>query len=308
MANLFSRYVRPALLRAALSCIAMLTVVAPAAAQDLPFAQGRLWMVEVAGAAPSFLVGTMHSADPAVATPWPALAHVMNAVDSVTVELVLDDEATKAMGQAMVLTDGRVLGDIAGPDRMARIEAVGAVYGMPPEALQQFRPWAVNMLFSLPPSELQRQATGAAMLDNVLRQHAEDRGIAVYGIETINEQLALFADYSEADQLAMLDLTLEMQPRVEAQFAALRNAWLAGDLGGLYDTAMDLPVTESPELVDEFMGRLIQDRNHRMAERITGLLDQGNALIAVGALHLPGDEGVLALLETKGYLVSPVAE
>jgi len=308
MAPLFSRYVRPALLRAALSCIAMLTVVAPAAAQDMPYAQGRLWMVEVAGAAPSYLVGTMHSADPAVATPWPALAHVMNAVDSVTVELVLDDEATKAMGQAMVLTDGRVLGDIAGPDRMARIEAVGAVYGMPPEALQQFRPWAVNMLFSLPPSELQRQATGAAMLDNVLRQHAEDRGIAVYGIETINEQLALFADYSEADQLAMLDLTLEMQPRVEAQFAALRNAWLAGDLGGLYDTAMDLPVTESPELVDEFMGRLIQDRNHRMAERITGLLDQGNALIAVGALHLPGDEGVLALLEAKGYLVSPVGE
>jgi hypothetical protein len=171
MAPLFSRYVRPALLRAALSCIAMLTVVAPAAAQDLPYAQGRLWMVEVAGAAPSFLVGTMHSADPAVATPWPALAHVMDAVDSVTVELVLDDEATKAMGQAMVLTDGRVLGDIAGPDRMAHIEAVGAMYGMPPEALQQFRPWAVNMLFSLPPSELQRQATGAAMLDNVLRQH-----------------------------------------------------------------------------------------------------------------------------------------
>jgi uncharacterized protein YbaP (TraB family) len=146
------------------------------------------------------------------------------------------------------------------------------------------------------------------MLDNVLRQHAEDRGIAVYGIETIAEQLALFADYSEADQLAMLDLTLEMQPRVEAQFAALRKAWLAGDLGGLYDTAMDLPVTESPELVDEFMGRLIEERNHRMAERITGLLDQGNALIAVGALHLPGDEGVLALLEAKGYLVSPVGE
>ncbi len=306
MAALFSRYVRPVLLQAALCCIAMLIVAAPAAAQDLPYSQGRLWMVEAAGAAPSFLVGTMHSADPAVATPWPALADVMNAVDSVTVELVLDDAATMAMGEAMVLTDGRVLGDIAGPDRMGRITAVGAVYGMPREALQQFRPWAVTMLFSLPPSELQRQATGAPMLDNVLRQHAEDRGIAVYGIETIAEQLALFADYSEADQLAMLDLTLEMQPQVEAQFTALRKAWLAGDLGGLYDTAMDLPVTDSPNLVDEFMGRLIEDRNHRMAERITGLLDQGNALIAVGALHLPGDEGVLALLEAKGYMVSSV--
>jgi uncharacterized protein YbaP (TraB family) len=43
-----------------------------------------------------------------------------------------------------------------------------------------------------------------------------------------------------------------------------------------------------------------------MAERVTGLLDQGNALIAVGALHLPGDEGVLALLEQAGYFVSAV--
>jgi uncharacterized protein YbaP (TraB family) len=153
---------------------------------------------------------------------------------------------------------------------------------------------------------LRLQATGAPILDNVLRQHAEERGIAVYGIESVAEQLALFADYSAADQLALLDLTLELQPQAETKYDEFRVAWLAGDLNELYDLAMDMPATDSPELVDEFMGRPLQDRNHRMAERITGLLEQGNALIAVGALHLPGEEGVLALLEAQGHLVSPV--
>jgi len=305
MAPQINRYVRPSLMQAALCFLVFLVVVAPAAAQQ-PYSQGRLWMIEAAGAAPSYLVGTMHSADPAIATPWPALARVMDGVDSVTVEMVIDDDVMAAMGQAMILNDGRTLGGIAGPERMARIEEVGAIYGMPAGALQRFQPWAVSMIFSLPPSEMQRQATGAPMLDNVLRQHAEERGIEVYGIESVAEQIALFADYSEADQLALLDMTLEIQPQADTIFNKLRKAWLAGELNKLYDVAMDMPATDSPELVDEFMGRLIQDRNHRMAERIAGLLEQGNALIAVGALHLPGEEGLLALLEAQGHLVSPV--
>lgn len=286
--------------------LAIILTVTPAAAREQPHAQGRLWMVEAPGVAPSYLVGTMHSADPAIATPWPALARVMDAVDSVTVEMVLDDAAMAVMGQAMVLNDGRILGDIAGPKRMARIEAVGARYGMPPEALQQFQPWAVNMIFSIPPSEIQRQATGAPMLDNVLRENAEARGIAVYGIETVDEQIALFADYDDADQLALLDISLEMQPRLAAEFNALRRAWLDGDIGGLYDLAMSTETPGPADLMEDFTTRLILDRNHRMAERITPQLNRGNALIAVGALHLPGDEGVLALLARRGYLVSPV--
>jgi len=305
MTRRFGRYAGLHLIQAALFFSALAFLAAPAAAQE-PYSQGRLWMVEAPDVAPSYLVGTMHSADPAIATPWPALARVLDGVDSITVELVLDDAATATMGQAMVLNDGRTLGDIAGPERMARIEAVGANYGMPPEVLQRLWPWAVSMVFSVPPSELQRQAAGEPMLDNALREHGEARGIAIYGIETVEEQIAVFADYSEADQLALLDLTLDMHPQVETEFNKMRNAWLAGDLGGLYDAAMDLPATDSFGLVENFITRLVQERNYRMAERITPLLDQGNALVAIGALHLPGEEGLLSLLAQAGYVVSAV--
>ena len=294
------------MIRNILSLVLLVAVgAAPALAQE-PYSQGRLWMVEADGVAPSWLVGTMHSTDPAIARPWPALARVLNGVDSVTVELVLDDAALEKMGQAMTLTDGRTLSEIAGPARMARIAKTGATYGFTPDSLEPLKPWAATMVFSLPPSEFRRQSAGDPMLDNVLREHAEARGIPVYGIETIAEQIGLFANFSEAEQLELLDMTMEMHPQAEAQFNELRRAWLAGDLGGLYDKAMEPPPTGSPDLIETFTTRLIHDRNYRMAERITPLLDQGNALIAVGALHLPGDEGILALLEEKGYLVSPV--
>ncbi len=55
-----------------------------------------------------------------------------------------------------------------------------------------------------------------------------------------------------------------------------------------------------------FLKYLISDRNHIMAERAVPIIDKGNAFIAVGALHLPGKDGIIELLRTKGYRVTPL--
>jgi uncharacterized protein YbaP (TraB family) len=59
-------------------------------------------------------------------------------------------------------------------------------------------------------------------------------------------------------------------------------------------------------LAKEFQRRLIVDRNHRMADRMEPYLKQGGAFVAVGALHLPGEQGLLRLLEQQGYSVRAV--
>ena len=56
----------------------------------------------------------------------------------------------------------------------------------------------------------------------------------------------------------------------------------------------------------EFERRLITDRNHHMADRGAPLLDEGNVFMAVGALHLIGDEGLVELLRQKGFTATPV--
>ena len=54
------------------------------------------------------------------------------------------------------------------------------------------------------------------------------------------------------------------------------------------------------------MQALNADRNSRMVERMRPMLDKGGAFIAIGALHLAGEEGVLALLEKQGYRLQSV--
>ena len=56
----------------------------------------------------------------------------------------------------------------------------------------------------------------------------------------------------------------------------------------------------------DFEQRIIIDRNHRMAERAAPILADGNVFIAVGALHLPGKEGVVELLRSEGFTLTPV--
>ena len=56
------------------------------------------------------------------------------------------------------------------------------------------------------------------------------------------------------------------------------------------------------------MTRLNDDRNRRMAQRIIPYLEQGNSFIAVGALHLAGSRGILALLRQSGYDTEPLLQ
>ena len=88
--------------------------------------------------------------------------------------------------------------------------------------------------------------------------------------------------------------------------AELLAAYKQRDLGGLMTLNETSMKTGDQRLAEEFQQNLIVDRNHRMVERMREYLQQGSAFVAVGALHLPGEEGLLNLLEQQGYTVRRV--
>ena len=300
-----SRFLRGVAPAAAL-LLALVVLVAPAAAKDSGFTHGLLWRIEAAGAAPSWLFGTMHSSDPAIATPPAALRRVLDGAASLTVEVLLDETANMAMARATLLPDGRLLGDIAGPERLQRVVETGARYGIPGAALQRFQPWALQMTFSLPLAEIRRQTEGEPFLDKVLQTRAEARGIPVYGLETVDEQIAALAGTSEEEQLLLLDAAMVLNPEIDAIFEDMKRLYLAQDLAGMYRMADEMTGGAPRDLIDAYAERLVLDRNRRMADRMAERLAEGNALFAVGALHLYGDDGILGLLEKQGYRVTRV--
>lgn len=287
--------------------IAIVGVIAfrPLAAEaERPFGQGLLWRVEKTGLHDSYVFGTMHSADERILNLPEPVAEAFAGSNSVVLELLMDNTVSLEMVQAMILTDGRVLPDIVGEERFERVTETGARYGMTPAQLQLFQPWAVMTFFSLPSSELARQSAGNLPLDQALQAQAKALGKELYGLESITEQLAVFGDLSAEDQIALLDVALDLNPDVEALFTNMKQAYLAGDLDGLHKMAEEQNAGTDPALADLFEKRLIDSRNQLMAERVKPQLDQGGAFVAIGALHLSGEEGLLQLLENQGFTIS----
>ena len=68
----------------------------------------------------------------------------------------------------------------------------------------------------------------------------------------------------------------------------------------------DAATPQEQKSAEAFLRRLIDDRNVHMIERMLPRLKQGAAFIAIGALHLPGEKGILQLLTERGYTVSVV--
>ncbi len=86
----------------------------------------------------------------------------------------------------------------------------------------------------------------------------------------------------------------------------MKKYYLAGDLEALYGLLRENTAGTDEELLRTFEEELIFNRNELMVRRMDERLGEGNAFIAVGALHLPGERGILSLLARRGYKLSRV--
>jgi len=293
------------LLAAVLMALTLALVqVLPAAAADLPFGQGLLWRVERAGAPASFVLGTIHSTDARLRTlPAPVRAAFDGASD-VAFEFIGTPEGQQVLGQAMQLPAGQRLEDLLGTALFQRTVAALSGLGLAPQELQKLKPWALSIFLALPPLELVRQSQGEPAFDFWLQAEAQRLGKRLHSIESVEEQVELFDGMSTAEQVAMVTDLVADYAEIDVQFNRKFRAYLKGDLSVIMEDANDVSEVTDPAAAASFMERLIDARNRTMAERIQPLLHNGGAFIAIGAAHLPGDGGVLDLLQDRGYRVT----
>jgi len=267
---------------------------------DTDKSHGLLWAVSRAGVEPAYLFGTIHSEDPAVLQLAKPVQQAFDTAQSVVLEMLLDKEAMVYSSTAMLMLDGRSLSDIIGQPLFRQASTAIQSRGIPEVVLERMQPWAAAVTLSMPAPK-----TGQ-VLDAMLYQNALQQGKQVYGLETAREQLNMFESMSESDQIILLQDAVENFPDIDAIHAELLAAYRQRDLDGLMAISEASMQQGDQRLADDFQQRLVVDRNHRMADRMRQYLQQGNAFVAVGALHLPGEEGLLNLLEQQGYTVRRV--
>lgn len=278
------------------AALALVCFLTPALAESC----GLLWRVEADGVAPSHVFGTIHSEDARVVDLPEPVAEAFRSSDVYAMEMIPDFEAMSVLTRAMHFQDQRNLKDVLDEELYREVINALSERGVGEGLALKMKPWAVMVTLSFPQPE-----TGM-FLDMVLFNRAMAGGKETVGLEDAEEQLAFFTGLSRDEQITLLEATLDHRNEIDETMERLVKAWLARDplaLSRLSDSYLE----ELPDgLARRFREQAIDERNQRMYERAQPLVADGNAFIAVGALHLYGEEGLLELLRRHDYTVTCV--
>ncbi|MDJ0738768.1 MAG: TraB/GumN family protein [Gammaproteobacteria bacterium] len=258
-------------------------------------AQGLVYAITRDGMPRSYLVGTMHTEDPRVIGLLVEFGPLIEAVDTVALEMQPDGVTMLAVGAASMLPVDRRLRDIIGCRRFAALRDAADSLGLAIELLDRLQPWAAAVTLGMPAPDSGR------FLDMEIYLHALEHGRRTVGLETAAEQLAVFQRMPMPLQIALLDEMIKNADQLPTQFESLTQAFLSGDLDKIDEVARAQYADMPPDMVDWFNSALLDERNARMLERIRPLLAEGASLVAVGALHLGGDSGLVNGLRGLGF-------
>ena len=280
-----------------------------AAVEDHPVrhGEGRLWKIERGDAPPSHVMGTIHVTDARVRDLPPEIRRAFEGSEQAAFELLFHPEERAATAQAQRLPKRVSLAKLLDKQTYEKVVEQAAAYGIPARAVETMQPWALALTFQVSPEEFQRRLDGDLILDLWLIQWAYDLGMRVVALEKVEEQIAaLEAMQGESDPAEILREVLVQLEENPNGHAELLEQYLAGDMRTAYRQVEEMAVNDAELGSQAFKEVFLDARNHRMVERMLPLLERGKAFVAVGALHMPGEEGILHLLEQRGYRVTRV--
>lgn len=293
-------------MRTSIRSLAALALLAlPVAAQDKPkpVEQPFLWIIE--GENPSFLYGTIHLPDERVTTLPAVVTEAIDACDALYCELPMDPASQMGAQGKMMLPKGQTLDKILPEDLFKRAEALMKKKGLPGlmPPLTSLQPWALAMQIQML-DFMKELMSGKPALDALIYTRAQKAKKEVGGLETMDEQLGVFA---EIDGVEMLRQTIEQEEKAAGEgkkaIQQLIELYLAGDLDKMEAESERQMAAAPAEYREKFAKLLITDRNHRMVERMLARMNENpgtSYFFAVGTLHYPGEEGILQLMEKAG--------
>lgn len=264
-----------------------------------------LWEVTHPGAPDRrlYLTGSIHLGRPGQFVFPPSLEAALARSQALVVELD-PEKANPRQTQQLVMS----LGTFSPPDglsahlsaetRSLLPEALQQV-GLPAAAAERMRPWLLYLTLSV----LEMQKAGyseAGGIDRMLL--AKARGAQrIVELETLEEQMRTLAGLPGTVQDLMLRAQLQQSSQTAAIMARVATAWEGGNPEALAQVLFE--EVDDPSY-QPFYEALFFTRNRRMADKLAAMFEEPETHFAVvGAGHLVGEEGLLALLTRKGFQV-----
>ncbi len=257
-------------------------------------AQSLLWKIDGDSLkSPSYLYGTIHVKDKRVFEFGDSVMAAFKRCEVIAPEVDLSMENIAELAQRMILPDGSTLESLFTPEDYNIMKSVvEETTGMDISLFNKLKPIAVLSLV------LNFQIAGD--MDVSVDEYLYNKGIemnkTIIGIETMDEQMEILENIPYSFIIGYFKNIDQAGEDLEQ----IITLYLSAELGKL------LELMQKDESMVMLQDDLVISRNIRMAERISKMIHEKSAFIAVGAGHLPGREGIIRLLTDEGYSVVPV--
>jgi uncharacterized protein len=290
----------------AFACALFVHATAALAATPTIASGPAIWRVR-SGESTVYLFGSIHILPNGY--PWITrrIADAMNAADLFVFEVPIDKD-TRAEERDFISRNGvlrqrQSIRGVLTQGEFDRYAMVMQAAGLSARDFERYRPWLASLMLGLAylhPDDL----TALKGADDVVMNFAREHDRSLQYLETVQQQLELLTSGSEDSQIAELRHLIDTLPSSRAIESELLGAWSSGDidqltavLGGIFNP--------SPE-TEKF---LLSHRNHLWLSTIDPLLQrQGTTMVTVGAAHVAGSNGLIALICGQGYRVEKLLD
>lgn len=266
----------------------------------LAFGHACVWKITGPGGPVLYLGGSIHALR---STDYPLPAAYNRAFDlSERLAFEVDPAANpgqeKRLMKAMEYPKDDSLKNHIDPRTYDYLKRVFARMGARDESFARLRPWGVILLLWTP--ELQGLSSDLG-IEGFLQRRARANGKPVSGLETSKEHSEIISGLTDRQAEAVILITF-IPHSDSSKGSRLLEAWRRGDV----DTLTKMTLAEYSDF-PAFGSRIIDQRNRSWLPKIERDLDSGHTyFVVVGAAHLGGSNGLLALLRSRGYQVEPL--
>jgi uncharacterized protein YbaP (TraB family) len=263
-----------------------------------------LWKVTGNGLSkPSYLFGTMHllCADDIIISD--SLTMAIKQADNVYLELDMDNfmEMMSAMTQ-MTMRNDTTLADLLSKEDYEKVKKYFEENSsmLPFSMLETYKPLLATSLI------MEQKSSGSCnkmiSMEQLVMKEARNNGVKVKGIETMMYQISIFDSIPYKFQAEQLLKMIEEGAKDDGtEMKLITDAYRQQDL-----SVMEEMTKKADMGIENFTDLLLYNRNRNWAEKLKTLMPDRSLVVAVGAGHLPGEQGLINLLKKAGYKVEPV--
>ena len=246
---------------------------------------------------PSYLFGTIHLICTEDMSEQPAVDQALKSVEKVVFELDFSDpQLQQKMMQAQMNNGDHIEGYLNDHQADVLNEYFREHIGAGLSQLGNLKPFALTALAMQSMIQCSEQLYS---FEGSLLMKARENSLSVSGLETPEFQFGLFDTIPAEDQIAELVNGIMAPDSVKNVFNTMLAQYTEQDIETLYSTFVE-------SSTGNYQKDILDDRNKAWIPKIERMMENEPIFVAVGAMHLPGDNGVIELLRKQGYSLSAV--